>query len=149
MQREPLVLRMGIKLNKARFGLWLMALASFAYIFGALWYFILCPSGLANPIVQLFFGSLIGVPTAGLTLLAKRYPKTGGRIATLIALVAISVLLYRWIIFTTQPESPLTMPGSGCLEEAFPRLIWSLFGITIVYLAGALMVFFSERQKEQ
>jgi hypothetical protein len=103
-------------------GLILMIASSLISIFGAYWYAELAIST-EDSGSRLLFGLIFGLPLVIITLLTIWRTKTG----SLIAIVISAFAIYIEVICLIGGDSE-------------PRLIWSLFILTIVYLIGAILV---------
>ena len=130
-------------MNRKNVGLVLMLLASFFFIFGALWY---VPSHVSGvELENLSYGIIIGLPALGVMLLAWRRPWIGARAAVLLAALATVILLVMLLhqLLTPDPYPGIIVPG-----KMHGRMIPSLFVISVVYLIGAITVFTPAKKTE-
>jgi hypothetical protein len=103
-------------------GLIIMIASSLISIFGAYWYTELAISS-EDSGMRLLYGLIFGLPLLIITLITIWRPKTG----SLIAIAISAFAMYIEVICLIGGDSE-------------PRLIWSLFILTVVYLIGAILI---------
>ena len=118
-------------MNKRNIGLIVMLSISIFFISGAFWYTRLAYAG-KDLWPQLEIGLSIGIPAIIAMIIAWWRSKVGGIIAICLAFPASLF----WLV-------------SLLFGDNEPRLIWSLFISTTMYLAGAIMVLTSRKSSKK
>ena len=123
-----------------------MLAASAAYIIGAPWYAVGYPAWDLQ--YQLFRGAMLGIPALVLTWFTHRRPEIGVWFSLVFAVSAVVFIVSQMIHYATLPDSRIIVPGLGGYRFVFWKEANSLLAITIVYLAGAVMVLTAAKKND-